>query len=71
MLQMKRNLKKNGKYWPITGTKKGRSGEKVLGYIIKCKKDMMKASMIASVWEKCGLGKQPVEYTQNSNESKF
>ena len=37
--------------------------------MIKCKKDMTKTSMIASVSEKCGLGKQPVEYTQNSNES--
>ena len=44
MLQMKRNSKKNGKYWPTTGIKKGRSGEKVLGYMIKCKKDMLKTS---------------------------
>ena len=35
----------------------------------KCKKDMMKTSMIPSVGEKCGLEKPPTEYTQNSIES--
>ena len=29
----------------------------------------MKTSTIASVGEKCGLGKPPAEYIQNSNES--
>ena len=47
---------------------KGKPGEKLLEYIVKYQKDMMKTSIIiASVREKCGLGKPPA--TQNSNES--
>ena len=37
--------------------------------MVKYQKDTMKTSMITSVREKCGLGKPPAEYTQNSNES--
>ena len=48
---------------------KGKPGEEFLEYMVKYQKDMIKTSMIASVREKCGLGKPPAEYTQNSNES--
>ena len=37
--------------------------------MVKHQKDIMKASIIASDREKCGLGKPPAEYTQNSNKS--
>ena len=47
---------------------KGKPGEELLEYMVKYQKDMMKTSIIiASVREKCGLGKPPA--TQNSNES--
>ena len=37
--------------------------------MVKYQKDMMKTSIIAYVREKCGLGKPPAEYTQNSYQS--
>ena len=37
--------------------------------MVKHQKDIMKASIIPSDREKCGLGKSPAEYTQNSNKS--
>ena len=47
---------------------KGKPDEEVLEYMVKYQQNTMKTSMIASAQEKCGLGKPPAEYTQNSNE---
>ena len=48
---------------------KGKPGEEFLEYMVKYQKDTMRTSMIASVREKCGLGKPRAEYAKNSSES--
>ena len=69
MLTMKINSKKRRKMLADNRKEKGKSTEEFVEYMVKYQKDMMKASMIASGWDKHGLGKPPAEYTQNSNKS--